>query len=89
MIFVMLRNIFLIFGTFAIAAVALPDSTRLRRDTETCGEPKVNSGLIVRGQRFSRGNFPWIVALTYTKVHPPAFFCGGTIISSNFVVSGK
>lgn len=56
---------------------------------DTCGIPKINTGLIVHGQSFSRGNFPWIVALMYTKVQPPIFFCAGTIISPTFVTSGK
>lgn len=55
----------------------------------TCGVPKHKTGLIVNGQSFSRGDYPWIVALVYTTTSPPSFFCGGTIISSTFVISGK
>lgn len=64
-------------------------AVRMKRNTETCGVAKVSSGFIVRGENFARGNFPWIVALTYIKEQPPIFFCGGTIISSNFVISGE
>lgn len=54
-----------------------------------CGVSKVPSGLIVRGSGFSRGDFPWIVALMQTKNQPVSFFCGGTLISSTFVITGK
>lgn len=85
-----LKNISVILiSLFAIASSAEADSSRLQSSADTCGIPKVTSGYIVRGQSFSRGNFPWIVALVYTKVRPPAFFCAGTLISQRFVITGK
>lgn len=54
-----------------------------------CGISKGSSGFIVRGQKISRGDFPWAVALLFTGNVPPSFFCGGTLISETFVVSGK
>lgn len=85
----LIRNIAILVICFASFASAITIPRRVQRSAETCGVSKVNTGLIVRGQSFSRGSFPWIVALTYTKVQPPMFFCAGTIISPNFVVSGK
>lgn len=86
-----MRNIFLLICVFAAVAVVHGNakSMRLRRSTHTCGVPKRISGLIIRGQSFSRGSFPWIVALLYKQTEPPSFFCGGTLISSTFVLSGK
>lgn len=55
----------------------------------TCGISKGPSGFIVRGQKILRGDFPWAVALLYAGNVPPSFFCGGTLISDTFVVSGK
>lgn len=62
---------------------------RYKKSTaQTCGVPKSMSGLIVRGQNFSRGSFPWMVALLTTEKQPPAYFCSGSLISRTYVVSG-
>lgn len=55
----------------------------------TCGISKGPSGFVVRGQKFSRGDFPWTVALLFVGNDPPKFFCGGTLISATFVVTGR
>lgn len=62
---------------------------RSKRNIETCGVPKVRVGMIIHGQSFERGAFPWIVALLHTGFNPYKFFCGGTLISKTFVISGK
>lgn len=54
-----------------------------------CGVSKIPKGLIVKGSGFSRGEYPWIVALIQTKFMPASFFCGGNLISSTFVITGK
>ena len=41
------------------------------------------------GDSFSRGEFPWMVALLDKITNPPAFFCAGTLISWRHVVTGK
>lgn len=78
----------LVFWGYVIA-IASAHSNRPKRSSARCGVSKGPTGFIVRGQRFSRGDFPWIVALLHTRDGPPSFFCGGTLISSTFVVSGK
>lgn len=60
-----------------------------RRSANTCGVPVGSSGLIIRGQDFQRGSFPWTVALIYTGGAKEHFFCAGTLISKNFVTSGN
>lgn len=72
-----------------VIAVIPVHSDRKKRSTVTCGVSKGPSGFIVRGQKIERGDFPWIVALMRTDKGPASFFCGGTLISSSFVVSGR
>lgn len=83
------KNIFILIITAAIVAYANPVVNRSARNTDTCGISKKGAGLVVRGQNFRRGDFPWIVALIYTLTKPPSYFCGGTLISTKFVLSGK
>lgn len=47
-----------------------------------------SSGFSSRGQDITIGEFPWIVALMQTKVQPASYFCGGTLVSTTFVLSG-
>lgn len=61
---------------------------RSLRSVDDCGVPKIKTGLIVQGQSFPRGSYPWIVALMHQGFKPPRFFCGGTLISNVFVISG-
>lgn len=45
---------------------------------------------IAGGQSFVRGDYPWIVALSFVEgLEKPIYFCGGSLISSTFVISGK
>lgn len=45
---------------------------------------------IVNGQAFERGAYPWIVALLYQEEGmTPKYFCGATVLSSSFIISGK
>lgn len=82
-------NIFVLINIFTISAAAEAVPRRFQRSNATCGVPKISKGLIVLGRSFSRGDFPWIVALMYSKVSPPTYFCAGTLVSSTFVLSGK
>lgn len=85
----MIRNIFTAIAFFAIVENSYTMIDRYRRISDTCGVPKIEMGLIIRGQDFQRGSFPWIVALTHLDYEPPKFFCAGTLISKTFVISGK
>lgn len=82
-----------VFIVIAICALYADTSalsiSRSRRKAEICGVPKIKTGLIVRGQNFPRGSFPWIVALMDKRWEIPIFFCAGTLISKTFVISGN
>lgn len=43
--------------------------------------------LVMSGDR--TGSFPWTVALMDNRDTVPRMFCGGTLISDTFVISGK
>lgn len=72
-----------------VYAISILKSHEVQSSDGACGVSKVPSGFIVRGNSFSRGEFPWIVALMQTRIQPVSFFCGGTLISSTFVVTGR
>ena len=55
----------------------------------TCGKAQRTSGFIVRGKKFTRGDFPWAVALFFIGKNSPMFFGGGTLISKRHVLTGK
>lgn len=80
--------ILVMLSVFAVVA-AIPKSNSIQNSVLACGVPKLSLGLVVRGRNFSRGDFPWMVALTYTNTQPPSFFCGGIIISTTYVLTGK
>lgn len=81
---------FILIAAFAVIVESSHSTkNRTRREIESCGVPKVATGLIVRGQNFPRGSFPWMVALIYTGSSPPKIFCAGTLISKTFVISGE
>lgn len=84
-----MKNIF----NLLIVCVILIKSSVLANDrsqgrNDSCGVSRSKSGLIVYGVDFPRGSFPWIVALMHQGWSPPKYFCGGTLISKNFVISG-
>lgn len=86
----MIRRVLIVIAILAIATESSASViSRFGRSTDNCGVPKIKTGLIVRGQSFPRGTFPWIVALLHTGFNPPKFFCAGTLISRTFVVSGN
>lgn len=85
----MIRTICFVIVFWAVAAESYAILDRSRRNSDTCGVPKIKFGLIVQGEDFKRGSFPWVVALTNLDSRPPNFLCSGTIISRNFVISGN
>ncbi|CAG9811188.1 unnamed protein product [Chironomus riparius] len=50
----------------------------------TCGRPVTGHGNIIGGTQISRGAFPWITALVTAD---GTFFCGGTLISNQKIVT--
>lgn len=58
--------------------------------SDTCANTEMFSGLILKGQKLKRGDFPWIVALLYRHdIRTTKYFCGGSVISPALVISGK
>lgn len=88
---IVMRRFFLIAIALwvTLAESSVPTLSRTRRSSDTCGVAKGKISLIVQGQYFPRGTFPWIVALMYTETRPPSFFCAGTLISKTFVITGN
>lgn len=87
----MKRRAYLLFCALSILEVCF--AKRSLRSAETCGLAKRYLGLVVRGSSFTRGQYPWIVALLnyeyHTQERPPSFFCGATLISSELVITGE
>ena len=54
-----------------------------------CGIPSQITSLIVGGNNFQRGAWPWMVAIMKKATSPPTFFCGGVLISNTKVVTGE
>lgn len=75
------------FGYKCVVALFLLESLRLSPvNTENqCGIKGLSSGLIVGGKVSKRNDWPWIAALF--NVQTERFFCGGTIISKNHVLT--
>lgn len=50
-----------------------------------CGRPKIFGvqSLVVNGNSFTRGEWPWIAALIFKE----QFTCGGTLVSQNHIIS--
>lgn len=50
-----------------------------------CGVSGKPTGLIVNGSQSNRGAWPWLVAIY--KIDGNKFICGGTLLSSNIIVT--
>lgn len=83
----MIRLKFTVIGILVMAANSVV--LGMQNGKNLCGVPKIVSERIHFGEIFTRGSFPWIVALMLKGVDQPGFFCGGTMISNKFVVSGN
>ena len=62
---------------------------RLRRNNRECGIPSKSTSLILGGNNFDRGEWPWMVALMKKTSSSPIFFCGGVLVSSTKVLTGE
>ena len=63
---------------------------RLKRQSQSCGVPFEKSvGLIVGGEKFKRGAWPWMVAMLKREKKENKFFCSGTLVSTTKVVTGE
>lgn len=64
-------------------------SRHKRSESDQCGIPSQTTGLVIGGEEFIRGQWPWMVALMQKNSTPPKLFCGGVLISSNKVLTGE
>lgn len=56
----------------------------------TCGRRKVlHTELIVEGEATKTGDWPWHVAIYRLYKREIKYICGGTLLSKNFVLTGK
>lgn len=62
---------------------------RIRRNNDACGIPSQSTSLIIRGNDFQRGAWPWMVAIMQKTTSPPRLFCGGVLVSSTKVLTGE
>lgn len=74
-----MRFYYFIFVLFALA----------KAQQNECGSSIQSSGFIVGGGDLEHGEFPWMVALLKKGDNPPSFFCSGTLVSSQNVVTGE
>lgn len=51
-----------------------------------CGQVKVIKGLVIGGTESKRGHWPFLVALHHVESN--SFFCGGSLITSQHVLTG-
>lgn len=54
---------------------------------QDCGRRKGIGANIVRGNKTTRNEWPWLVA--FVKLPEEIFFCGGSLVSATIVLSGK
>lgn len=52
-----------------------------------CGVPAGGQSLVVNGQNFRRGNWPWMVALFQKSDAEDKFFCGGVLVAQNKILT--
>ena len=62
---------------------------RVRRNNGACGIPSQSTSLIIWGNDFPQGAWPWMVALMQKKTSPPSYFCGGVLVSRTKVLTGE
>lgn len=72
-----------------LLAISFRGAAASQQNDVICGNSVEYRGLIVYGESFPRGTFPWMVALLTNKKDPLAFFCGGTLVSLKHVVTGE
>lgn len=83
-----IRNVYLVF--LVVIVVGTATLTLSKGNGVTCGVlNKTAERKADEVQRFMHGDYPWIAALMHAASSPPAFFCGGTLISSTFVITGE
>lgn len=77
-----LTKIFVIFTISSYCVLGFPTTT-----SDVCGKRKVLTGTVYGGSSTSKGQWPWLVAFAYR--FSQNYFCGGNLISTKHVLSGK
>ncbi len=88
----MIRKALAVLAIFAIVAdsdASEISGTQQMSDVDNCGLSSINTTMIAFGEDYRRGTFPWTVALMHKAPSSPKFFCGGTLISKDYVISGN
>lgn len=76
--------------SLSLSNVTKIQQPRLKRsESGPCGVPSQSTSLVVGGKEFTRGTWPWMVALMQKNSTPPKLFCGGVLVSANKVVTGE
>jgi secreted trypsin-like serine protease len=60
-----------------------------RNSNQQCGSPMQSTSLVIGGNNFQRGTWPWMVALMQKVTSPPKLFCGGVLVSFTKVLTGE
>lgn len=55
--------------------------------SSACGVPSSDIGLVIKGNDFNRGTWPWIVAVMTRKSGKTSFHCGGVLVSRTKVIT--
>lgn len=77
-------------GCVILCSFADFSSAQFSQEEKLCGRPESGVGLIVRGRDFNRGDFPWAVPLLRARSGETLqFFCGGTLVTLNHVITGN
>jgi secreted trypsin-like serine protease len=80
----------IVFGCVLAQNFTHLSAQRFKRQSQSCGVPfKKSVGLILGGETFERGAWPWMVAMFTQKNKVEKFFCSGTLVSSTKVVTGE
>jgi secreted trypsin-like serine protease len=74
------KEFFAIFTTFCCVFVQ-------GQERENCGRKFSATGQVIGGRKVQSNEWPWLVALIYWPKNK--FFCGGNLVSSKHVISGK
>lgn len=83
----MTRKLFIMIAMCTVVSSGL-EANQPELTADICGVAQSKTDLAVHGQDLTRGTFPWIVALMHIDNKTLNFFCGGTIISRTFVITG-
>jgi Trypsin len=87
---VMLTRILIVLSVTSSCLAINSTATRVKRQSHVvCGVPSQSTSLVIRGNDFQRGTWPWMVALMRKTESPPKLFCGGVLVTTTKVLTGE